>query len=141
MNFLSSPTRNKCRSFVANIQILSQTGQSSKAPRTKLVPSKNCAKSTELYENVFFLSIICLKANNFSVNKIMIQQRISLVKTLRLKTFPGCLWNLNPNFSFACDLGEAHFSRWSVLGYEEDDRDLVPFGRSVQCDGMRGINH
>ena len=29
----------------------------------------------------------------------MIQQRqISLVKTLVVKTFPGGLWNLNPNF-------------------------------------------
>ena len=72
----------------------------------------------------------------------MIQQRqISLVKTLVLETFPGGLWNLNPNFSFACDQREAHFSRWSVLGYEKDDRDLVPFGRSVLCDGMRGTNH
>lgn len=37
----------------------------------------------------------------------MIQQRqISFEKTLVLKTFPGGLWNLNPNFSFACDQGE-----------------------------------
>lgn len=51
---------------------------------------------------------MCFSCQSFSINKIMIQQRqISLVKTLVPKTFPGGLWNLNPNFSFACDQGEA----------------------------------